>query len=208
MFNHVYPAWHKPVQRVLFIIGALLCITLPVAYGKRRRISSKTLGIVLGLYFGLWLLFSVRKQKKNHVCIVYILPASWIICPYHITTWSFCTTERGATTILKQRRRIMKTKTHSIKLSFGRIFSSFAWHCICCLAHCPLLSPLTKSRVHTTDLHALADSSPRGAALALSIGCHAHLACNSPALFVGPWRNTFLWHGKIRPWGKVCSGRR
>ncbi|KAG0344982.1 hypothetical protein BG005_001538 [Podila minutissima] len=59
MFNHVYPAWHKPVQRVLFIIGALLCITLPVTYGKRRRISSKTLGIVLGLYFGLWLLFSL-----------------------------------------------------------------------------------------------------------------------------------------------------
>ncbi|KAG0078719.1 hypothetical protein BGZ93_002435 [Podila epicladia] len=59
MFNHVYPAWHKTVQRVLFIIGALLCITLPVAYGKRRRISSKTLGIVLGLYFGLWLLFSL-----------------------------------------------------------------------------------------------------------------------------------------------------
>ncbi|KAG0009383.1 hypothetical protein BGZ82_004048, partial [Podila clonocystis] len=59
MFNHVYPAWHKPVQRVLFIIGALLCITLPVAYGKRRRISSKTLGLVLGLYFGLWLLFSL-----------------------------------------------------------------------------------------------------------------------------------------------------
>ncbi|KAF9323496.1 hypothetical protein BG006_001399 [Podila minutissima] len=59
MFNHVYPAWHKPVQRVLFTIGALLCITLPVAYGKRRHISSKTLGIVLGLYFGLWLLFSL-----------------------------------------------------------------------------------------------------------------------------------------------------
>ncbi|KAF9320412.1 hypothetical protein BG003_006205 [Podila horticola] len=59
MFNHVYPAWHKPVQRVLFIIGALLCITLPVAYGKRRHISSTTLGIVLGLYFGLWLLFSL-----------------------------------------------------------------------------------------------------------------------------------------------------
>lgn len=63
MFNHVYPAWHKPVQRVLFIIGALLCITLPVAYGKRRHISSTTLGIVLGLYFGLWLLFSVRKCR-------------------------------------------------------------------------------------------------------------------------------------------------
>ncbi|KAF9916946.1 hypothetical protein BX616_002349 [Lobosporangium transversale] len=59
MFKHVYPPWHKPVQRCLFVIAAVLCITLPVAYGKHHSISSKTLGAVLGVFFGLWLIFSL-----------------------------------------------------------------------------------------------------------------------------------------------------
>ncbi|KAF9184128.1 hypothetical protein BGZ50_003883 [Haplosporangium sp. Z 11] len=59
MFNHVYPPWHKTAQRCLFLIGAILCITLPVAYGKNKSISSQTLGGVLGTFLGLWLLFSL-----------------------------------------------------------------------------------------------------------------------------------------------------
>ncbi|KAI1313045.1 hypothetical protein EDD11_002750 [Mortierella claussenii] len=62
MFKHVYPAWHKPAQKILFVIAAILCITLPALYGssrKPRRISAQTMGAIFGLYFGLWLLFSV-----------------------------------------------------------------------------------------------------------------------------------------------------
>jgi len=59
MPKHVYPAWHKTAQRAFFLVGAVLCITLPVAYGKHRSISSKVLGAVLGVFFALWLLFSV-----------------------------------------------------------------------------------------------------------------------------------------------------
>ncbi|KAG0369135.1 hypothetical protein BGZ54_000249 [Gamsiella multidivaricata] len=58
MFHHVYPPWHKTAQRCLFVVAAVLCITLPVAYGK-DRISSRTLGAVLGTFFGLWLTFSL-----------------------------------------------------------------------------------------------------------------------------------------------------
>ncbi|KAF9363757.1 hypothetical protein BGX34_003406 [Mortierella sp. NVP85] len=58
MFKHVYPHWHKAAQRCLFIIAAILCITLPVAYGK-HHISSATLGSVLGIFFGFWLAFSL-----------------------------------------------------------------------------------------------------------------------------------------------------
>ncbi|KAI8600169.1 hypothetical protein EDD21DRAFT_140030 [Dissophora ornata] len=59
MFHHVYPPWHKPVQRCLFVIAAVLCITLPVIYGKNHSISSKALGAILGVYFGLWLVCSL-----------------------------------------------------------------------------------------------------------------------------------------------------
>ncbi|KAI8599431.1 hypothetical protein EDD21DRAFT_379903 [Dissophora ornata] len=62
MLKHVYPAWHKPAQRVLFLIGAILCITLPVIYGTSRRprkISARSMGIVFGVYFGLWAVFSL-----------------------------------------------------------------------------------------------------------------------------------------------------
>ncbi|KAK3823198.1 MAG: hypothetical protein J3Q66DRAFT_331087 [Benniella sp.] len=58
MFKHVYPHWHKSAQRCLFFIAAILCITLPVAYG-RHHISSATLGSVLGIFFGFWLAFSL-----------------------------------------------------------------------------------------------------------------------------------------------------
>ncbi|KAI1314974.1 hypothetical protein EDD11_001458 [Mortierella claussenii] len=59
MFKHVYPSWHKPVQRCIFIIAAVLCITLPVVYGKHGSISSITLGVVLGVFFAIWLAFSL-----------------------------------------------------------------------------------------------------------------------------------------------------
>ncbi|KAG0091309.1 hypothetical protein BGZ93_008900, partial [Podila epicladia] len=59
MPKHVYPAWHKTAQRAFFLVGAVLCITLPVAYGKHRSISSKVLGSVLGVFFALWLVFSL-----------------------------------------------------------------------------------------------------------------------------------------------------
>ncbi|KAG0364076.1 hypothetical protein BC939DRAFT_502957 [Gamsiella multidivaricata] len=62
MFKHVYPAWHKPAQRVLFVIAAIFCITLPAIYGssrKPRKISAKAMGAVFGVYFGLWALFSL-----------------------------------------------------------------------------------------------------------------------------------------------------
>ncbi|GJJ67865.1 hypothetical protein EMPS_00211 [Entomortierella parvispora] len=59
MLQHVYPPWHKPVQRALFVVAAVLCITLPVLYGRHRSVSSGVLGAVLGLYFGCWLLFSL-----------------------------------------------------------------------------------------------------------------------------------------------------
>ncbi|KAK3809103.1 MAG: hypothetical protein JOS17DRAFT_765261 [Linnemannia elongata] len=62
MLHHVYPAWHKPAQKGFFIIAVLLCIALPVVYGSSRRprkVSGRTLGIVLGTYFSLWALFSL-----------------------------------------------------------------------------------------------------------------------------------------------------
>ncbi|KAF9095795.1 hypothetical protein BGX23_012623 [Mortierella sp. AD031] len=62
MLQHVYPAWHRPAQKGFFVIAVGLCIALPVVYGSSRRlrkISARTMGIVLGIYFGLWALFSV-----------------------------------------------------------------------------------------------------------------------------------------------------
>ncbi|KAF9962469.1 hypothetical protein BGZ72_004838 [Mortierella alpina] len=59
MFKHVYPPWHKTAQRCLFVIAAILCITLPVVYGRHKGISSRTLGAVLGVFFALWLVFSL-----------------------------------------------------------------------------------------------------------------------------------------------------
>jgi len=55
-------------------MGAILCIALPVAYGSKRKprpFKAAVMGIVFGVYFGLWLLFTVglsnggRKKKKN-----------------------------------------------------------------------------------------------------------------------------------------------
>ncbi|OAQ32087.1 hypothetical protein K457DRAFT_135424 [Linnemannia elongata AG-77] len=62
MLHHAYPAWHRPAQKGFFIVAVLLCIALPVVYGSSRRprkISGRTLGVVLGTYFGLWALFSL-----------------------------------------------------------------------------------------------------------------------------------------------------
>ncbi|KAF8979599.1 hypothetical protein BGZ46_005213 [Entomortierella lignicola] len=62
MFSHVYPAWHKPAQKVLFFIAAVLCISLPAIYGssrKPKKISAVTMGTVFGVYFGLWAIFSL-----------------------------------------------------------------------------------------------------------------------------------------------------
>ncbi|KAF9344791.1 hypothetical protein BGX26_003906 [Mortierella sp. AD094] len=62
MFNHVYPAWHKPAQKAFFFFAAILCITLPAIYGsqrKPRRISPEGMGVIFGVYLGLWALFSL-----------------------------------------------------------------------------------------------------------------------------------------------------
>ncbi|KAF9402517.1 hypothetical protein BGZ94_004892, partial [Podila epigama] len=59
MRKHVYPVWHKSVQRAFFVVGAILCISLPVAYGRHRSISSVVLGTVLGIFFAAWLIFSL-----------------------------------------------------------------------------------------------------------------------------------------------------
>ncbi|GJJ76166.1 hypothetical protein EMPS_08525 [Entomortierella parvispora] len=62
MFGHVYPAWHKPAQKAFFVLGVILCIALPVAYGSKRRrrpFKAAVMGAVLGVYFGLWLLFTL-----------------------------------------------------------------------------------------------------------------------------------------------------
>lgn len=70
MFKHVYPPWHKTAQRCLFVIAAILCITLPVVYGKHKGISSRTLGAVLGVFFALWLVFSVSsKPSRSYSCV-------------------------------------------------------------------------------------------------------------------------------------------
>ncbi|KAF9084292.1 hypothetical protein BGX23_010667 [Mortierella sp. AD031] len=59
MLHHVYPRWHKTAQRCFFIVAVILLITLPVVYGKHHSISSKVLGSVLGIFFALWLAFSL-----------------------------------------------------------------------------------------------------------------------------------------------------
>ncbi|KAF9125152.1 hypothetical protein BGW39_007621 [Mortierella sp. 14UC] len=59
MLHHVYPHWHKTAQRGFFIVGAILVITLPVVYGKHHSISSKVLGSVLGVFFAIWIAFSL-----------------------------------------------------------------------------------------------------------------------------------------------------
>jgi hypothetical protein len=60
MWHHVYPSWHKTAQRCFFFIAVILLITLPVVYGKHHSISSKVLGSVLGVFFAIWIAFSVR----------------------------------------------------------------------------------------------------------------------------------------------------
>jgi hypothetical protein len=60
MAKHVYPPWYNPVQKVLFVIAAILCIVLPVVYGEARAISSTSVIVVLVLYFAAWATFSVR----------------------------------------------------------------------------------------------------------------------------------------------------
>ncbi|KAK3826756.1 MAG: hypothetical protein J3R72DRAFT_457481 [Linnemannia gamsii] len=62
MLQHDYPAWHRPAQKGFFVVAVLLSIALPVVYGSSRRprkISARTMGVVLGTYFGLWALFSL-----------------------------------------------------------------------------------------------------------------------------------------------------
>lgn len=60
MAKHVYPPWHSNIQKFLFAVAVILCITLPVLYGEHDSdISSTTVIIVLVLYFCLWIAFSV-----------------------------------------------------------------------------------------------------------------------------------------------------
>ncbi|KAF9972586.1 hypothetical protein BGZ73_004287 [Actinomortierella ambigua] len=59
MIKHRYPPWHKPAQRFLFILGAIILITLPALYGTTDAISSETLALVVALYFGFWIVFSI-----------------------------------------------------------------------------------------------------------------------------------------------------
>ncbi|KAF9164212.1 hypothetical protein DFQ26_001681 [Actinomortierella ambigua] len=66
MAKHVYPHWYKSTQRVLFVVAAVLLITFPTLYG-RRRISVNALVGVLGVFFGFWLAFSLAVR--------YLLPS-------------------------------------------------------------------------------------------------------------------------------------
>ncbi|KAG0079517.1 hypothetical protein BGZ93_000397 [Podila epicladia] len=59
MAKHVYPPWHSQVQKGVFVVAVILCITLPVIYGERKVISSTAVIVVLLLYFGLWAAFSL-----------------------------------------------------------------------------------------------------------------------------------------------------
>ncbi|KAF9299517.1 hypothetical protein BGZ74_008893 [Mortierella antarctica] len=59
MAKHVYPPWHSRVQKGVFVVAVILCITLPVIYGERKAISSTAVIVVLLLYFGLWAAFSL-----------------------------------------------------------------------------------------------------------------------------------------------------
>ncbi|KAG0287896.1 hypothetical protein BGZ96_008260 [Linnemannia gamsii] len=59
MWHHVYPPWHKTAQRCFFFLAVILLITLPVVYGKHHSISSKVLGSVLGVFFAIWIVFSL-----------------------------------------------------------------------------------------------------------------------------------------------------
>ncbi|KAG0041254.1 hypothetical protein BGZ83_002096 [Gryganskiella cystojenkinii] len=62
MFKHVYPAWHKPVQKAFFVVAVILCIALPVAYGTKRKprpFKAQVMGAVFGAFFGVWLLFTL-----------------------------------------------------------------------------------------------------------------------------------------------------
>ncbi|KAF9140747.1 hypothetical protein BG015_001528 [Linnemannia schmuckeri] len=61
MWHHVYPHWHKTAQRCFFFLAVILLITLPVVYGKHHSISSKVLGSVLGVFFAIWIAFSVLR---------------------------------------------------------------------------------------------------------------------------------------------------
>ncbi|KAF9162050.1 hypothetical protein DFQ26_003902 [Actinomortierella ambigua] len=59
MIRHIYPPWHKPAQRFLFALGAIILITLPAVYGTTDAISSEALALILALYFGFWFVFSL-----------------------------------------------------------------------------------------------------------------------------------------------------
>lgn len=65
MAKHVYPPWHSRVQKGVFVVAVILCITLPVIYGERKAISSTAVIVVLLLYFGLWAAFSVSSNFGN-----------------------------------------------------------------------------------------------------------------------------------------------
>jgi hypothetical protein len=65
MAKHVYPPWHSRVQKGVFVVAVILCITLPVVYGEHEGISSTAVIAVLLLYFGLWAAFSVSYTFGN-----------------------------------------------------------------------------------------------------------------------------------------------
>ena len=60
MSKRVLRPWQRTVHRIFFVVAAVLCIILPVLYGKHRLISSRTIGRIFGGFFGLWILFTVR----------------------------------------------------------------------------------------------------------------------------------------------------
>ncbi|KAF9174857.1 hypothetical protein BGX21_001056 [Mortierella sp. AD011] len=70
MSKHVFPPWHGLVQKILFGLAVILCIALPVSYGKAddHGVSSTAVIAVLVSYFVLWALFSlfVRFGMKSY----------------------------------------------------------------------------------------------------------------------------------------------
>lgn len=65
MAKHVYPPWHSRVQKGVFAVAVILCITLPIVYGVHKAISSTAVIVVLLLYIGLWAAFSVSYSFEN-----------------------------------------------------------------------------------------------------------------------------------------------
>ncbi|KAF9438577.1 hypothetical protein BGZ76_006797 [Entomortierella beljakovae] len=70
MSKHVYPPWHGPVQKIIFVIAAILCISLPVVYGDEDNttLTSTAVIVVLVLYFVFWAAFTltVRFVLKSY----------------------------------------------------------------------------------------------------------------------------------------------